>query len=136
MRHGFLAPLAKRIGADRAGATAVEFALIAPVLFTLLVGTMNLGQYYYADNSLTQAIDQTARAASVYPTPSDSALQTVFSNSLLKKNSGATMTIAKGTSGTVDYLDLQSTQNTEIDFIFYKFSGIPVKAKRRVYLPK
>lgn len=50
-----------RFGRDRRGATAVEFALIAPVFTTLLLGTFEASFMFFANNVLDGAIQDTAR---------------------------------------------------------------------------
>lgn len=50
---------------DQRGTTAVEFALIAPVLIALLVGTMTLCVGLFLVGSLHFAVEDGARCASV-----------------------------------------------------------------------
>jgi len=59
MRH--LSPLVR----DKAGVTAVEFALIAPGLLTVLLGIFELGYEIYAQTMLQGAIQQAARASTI-----------------------------------------------------------------------
>ena len=49
-----------RRDADR-GAAGLEFALLAPVFFTLLLGIMEVGVMFYAQNNLEFATQMTAR---------------------------------------------------------------------------
>lgn len=59
-----LAPLPRNRGAfaqDRSGTTAIEFALVAPVLVILLSATLLLGQAFYTANSLQWAVEKTTR---------------------------------------------------------------------------
>jgi Flp pilus assembly protein TadG len=48
-----------------AGATSVEFALVAVAFLTLLIGTMDLGRYYLIEHSLHSVVSEAARAALV-----------------------------------------------------------------------
>lgn len=50
-----------RIVHDTRGATVVEFAMIAPVLLTTLLGLMDLGHTLYTNSMLQGAIQQAAR---------------------------------------------------------------------------
>lgn len=52
----------------RAGNTAVEFAFIAPALFTLLLGTIEFGRLMLTQSTLHFAVEEAARCASVTPT--------------------------------------------------------------------
>lgn len=58
-----IARLARRIAADRTGATALEFAILAPVLFTALIGVLQIGLAMQAYNSLRGIAGDTARHA-------------------------------------------------------------------------
>jgi len=48
---------------DRRGATAVEFALISLIFVFLLLGTVELGRYYFTFQSLRSATGEAARVA-------------------------------------------------------------------------
>lgn len=50
-----------RLCRDQTGATAVEFALIAPAFFVFVLGIMDLSAYYFVQGHLQTAIEQTAR---------------------------------------------------------------------------
>ena len=129
--------LARTISTDRRGAAAVEFALAVPIIIVLIVSTMKMGLYFFAQNSIKTALDETARKASVYPSPSDESLQTVFAANLLKREVTVpvTMQISRGTSNGVSYVSLQSNYNVPVDLIFYNLGNIPISAKQRAYIP-
>lgn len=46
---------------DRRGTTAVEFALVAPLLFALLLGVLELGRLIWVDAALDHALARAAR---------------------------------------------------------------------------
>ena len=50
---------------DRAGATAVEFALVSLVFLTLLLGIVETGRVLWTQNALHYAVQQAARCASI-----------------------------------------------------------------------
>jgi Flp pilus assembly protein TadG len=50
---------------DERGATAVEFALIAPLLITMLIGTLSLCGCLFLVGSMHYAVEEGARCASV-----------------------------------------------------------------------
>lgn len=54
-----------RLRGDRAGNTAVEFALIASPLLLLLFGTMELGRMLWYQNALNYSVEEAARCASI-----------------------------------------------------------------------
>lgn len=50
---------------SREGLTAIEFAMIAPVLMLLLIGTLDMTQMVYANAMLRGAVEQAARSSSL-----------------------------------------------------------------------
>ena len=52
---------------DTSGAAAVEFAMIAPVLFTCIVGMLMLGMAYYEGATVQWSLERTLRAAMIDP---------------------------------------------------------------------
>lgn len=52
--------LVARIGRDRQGMAAVEFAMIAPILFVLFIGTVEISQALTVDRRVGQAASSTA----------------------------------------------------------------------------
>ncbi len=53
----------RRLGGDRRGASAVEFALIAPLLLALMAGIFSYGGYFWTSHTLQQLANDCARAA-------------------------------------------------------------------------
>lgn len=58
----------RRVG-RHAGQTAVEFAILAPVLFMLLLGSIDLGRGVYIYNSISEAAREGTRAAIPFDSP-------------------------------------------------------------------
>lgn len=54
-----------RLLSDQRGATLVEFAVIAPVLITMLLGVVQVGLWIQAYNSVRNTVNDTARFAMV-----------------------------------------------------------------------
>jgi Flp pilus assembly protein TadG len=64
MRSAF----AKRsLARDSSGAAAVEFAMIAPVLFASICGILMLGMAYYEGATVQWSLERTLRAAMIDP---------------------------------------------------------------------
>lgn len=51
----------------KTGATAVEFALVAPVLFMVILGALEFGRLMWTQAALHYAVEEAARCASVTP---------------------------------------------------------------------
>jgi hypothetical protein len=58
---------ARRLARDEGGATAVEFAMIAPLLFTFILGILHLGIAYYEGATIQWSLERGLRTAMVYP---------------------------------------------------------------------
>ncbi len=67
-----IAPL-RRLGRDTGGVTIVEFALVAPVMFVLLGGLLELGYVAFARSTLESAILDASRTARVAECPGEAA---------------------------------------------------------------
>jgi Flp pilus assembly protein TadG len=63
MRHLFLNW--RRLRADQRGTAAVEFALISPIFFALLLSVVDIGRYMWTLNTMQYAVDEAIRAGAV-----------------------------------------------------------------------
>jgi len=63
MRWRFLPDAKARFIKNTHGASAVEFAIIAPVFFLLLFGAIECGQMLWTQNALQYAVERAARCA-------------------------------------------------------------------------
>ena len=63
---------------DTQAAAAVEFALIIPVLMVLLFGTVEIGRFAFAYNSMDAALAKAGRQWMIDPEISASELETIF----------------------------------------------------------
>lgn len=63
------APPLRRLARDARGATIVEFAIVAPVMCALLVGTFDLGYRSYVNSIVQGSLHEAARMATVGGVP-------------------------------------------------------------------
>lgn len=63
---------------DRRGVTAVEFAVIAPCLIALILGTFEIGRYMFTYNSMDAALAKAARIWMIDPTVPESDVKTAY----------------------------------------------------------
>ena len=59
---------ARRLLAERAGNTAVEFAIILPAFLSIFLGIMEFGRFLWTKNALNYAVEEAARCAAVNTT--------------------------------------------------------------------
>jgi Flp pilus assembly pilin Flp len=57
--------LLRLVARDRDGATAVEFALVAPLMFAFIFGIIEVGHLLWTVGALNMAVEDAARCASV-----------------------------------------------------------------------
>jgi Flp pilus assembly protein TadG len=67
--RGFL----RRVGKSESGTSAVEFALVLPVFLTILYGIVQFGLVFMAQNNMTNAAREAARAMAVTGTSANQA---------------------------------------------------------------
>ncbi len=67
---------------DTRGASAVEFALVAPVFLAFLFGTIQTGMAFYKANTVQFALEQTARRVMVNQDMTQSQVQSWFNGEL------------------------------------------------------
>ena len=78
-----LSGFAKRsLARDADGAAAVEFAMIAPVLFTCIVGVLMLGIAYYEGATVQWSLERTLRAAMLDPDMTASQIEAALNQRL------------------------------------------------------
>ena len=64
---------------DSEGAAAIEFAIAVPVLTVMIWGMFQIGLIFQANAGMQHALGEAARYATIFPTPSDTQLQTRIS---------------------------------------------------------
>lgn len=121
-----------RLVRDCRGAGLIEFALILPVLVLFIYGIFVVGQLFEANAGMQHALGEGARYATLYPTPSDTAIRTKILSSTFGTGDG-TFTAPPPTSGT-GYKDLSVTYSVATDFIFFDGPTVTITKTKRVYL--
>ena len=85
------------------GATAVEFAIIAPVFFALIYGVIETGRFFYVKSALQNAVDDTGRFAMTIPSASATAIINYAQASVLESvSNGTTFTVTPDTVGSTN----------------------------------
>jgi len=70
------------LGADERGGAILEFAILAPVLFTILFGFIEMGRMFYVRQSLEYATEEAARYYMLNPTTDSSNVTTALRNAM------------------------------------------------------
>ncbi|MEQ1887754.1 MAG: TadE/TadG family type IV pilus assembly protein [Alphaproteobacteria bacterium] len=76
-------PLKLNVFRSDTGATAVEFAIIAPIFLSFLFGILELGRLILTQGMLTYAVQEGSRYASANVTGTAAQIQSVFTDSFV-----------------------------------------------------
>lgn len=130
-----LKPLLHR---DNRGIGAVEFALVAPVLISFIVGVSQVGRMFYANADMKNATAHGARLASIYRTDGpvdDATLIAAVKARLLREGAASkvTVTVDHGTDDGNPYVELHTTYSVPLEFIFFSTPPVTLHDSRRVF---
>lgn len=120
---------------DERGAAALEFAVSAPLVLVLAVGSIQMGMALYAQAGLRSAVESGARYAAIYPTPADTvissqALQNAYGIDTTKVNGP---TFSHGTMNGINYVDISMAYSFPLHIPFVKNQSINLSYARRAY---
>jgi len=120
---------------SRKGATAVEFALIAPVFLIMVIGVFELGRAMWIKASMQYAVEETTRYAIVNTGASTSTLaayaQSAYSSSGINIT-GATFNASQATSGGKTYVTITGSFNFSVLVPIVPMPDVTLSAKSRI----
>ena len=124
----------RQLAADRAGSSAIEFAISVPVLVMLIWGICQVGLLYEANSGMQHALGEGARLATIYPTPTDTQIQSKITSAKFGLGNGtwSTPTIATDTTAKTKTITVNYSQPT--DFLFLPGPTVTLSASKVVYL--
>lgn len=115
------------------GATAVEFAIVAPLFLAMMVGVFELSRAMWIKASMQYAVEETARYALVNTSSSAATLQTYAESKLSDAGIGTSgMTFTITADGTV--ADVQVSYSFQTLTSLLPFPSLTLTAKSRVPL--
>ena len=94
---------------DEGGSSAVEFALLAPILLTLVFGIIQYGWYFYAMQAGSSAVGDAARRVAVGNCTATTDVQTLIYNKL---GPATTASSSSGVTATVTYTNTDGTSDS------------------------
>ena len=126
-----------RLGRDRDGSTAAEFALVIPVVVMIIFGTIQLGIIFFANAGLQNALGDGARVATLWPprTEQDIRAELLASRFGIDPQKMAAPVITTGSASGQNFIEINVSYTTDLNFIFFKVPGITLEHSRRAYLP-
>lgn len=126
-----------RLIRDKRGASMIELALTLPILMTALYGIFVVGCMLEANAGIQHALGEGARAATLFPTPSDPTLVTRMQNRVFGMNYGVFNTPTVTTplsSSCTNCRDLSVSYTLTPNFLFFNGPPITLTRTKRVYL--
>jgi len=83
----------RRLKDDRRGVSIIEFGIIAPLLLTMSLGTIDMGRMFYVRQSLEYATETAARYYMLNPSSGTSAITTYLQNKM-PTNLGSSVSVS------------------------------------------
>ena len=121
---------------NNAGAAAIEFAIAAPILLTLLFGFWNAGIALFAQNGLRNAVESGARLATIYPRPSEQQIKdnvtTRYYGPTQGTIGGPSLTYGVVNGAPVVIISMSYTHDMALPFV--ELPPIVLEHKRTAYL--
>ncbi len=102
---------------DKEGATAVEAAIIFPILIAVLFAVFGIGTYLYGTHQAQRTVEETARMARIMDQPSQDELSALLKQNMKNAMFGTyepNVTIVNQFDG--DYAELAITYNFNFEF--------------------
>lgn len=121
---------------DQRGIGAVEFALVAPVFISFIIGISQVGRMFFANADMKSAMAAGARVAANYPVPTDATIIAAVNNRLMRTGARAraTPTVVHGTDASGNaYVELRMTYSVPLEFIFFSPPPVTLHDTRRVF---
>jgi Flp pilus assembly protein TadG len=122
--------------ADKKGVSAVEFALILPLLVLIIVGIAQMGILYFSHAGLRNLVAEGARFASISPRPTDAAIKARINQGgfgLVPSKLGQPAITYGNTNGN-HWADISVSYTVHLNFIFWAPSPFQIEEKRRVFI--
>lgn len=125
----------KRIISNERGVASLEFILALPPFLLLLIGAVQLGMLALARTGLQHAVDEAARYATIYPTPTDQQIIDRVNAREFGLDPAYTSApvVTNGTEYDVSYTEITMSYSRPLNFIFFQTPAITVSYTRRAY---
>ncbi len=131
----FLGRRGGRVGSCRRGATAVEFALVAPLFLAMTLGVVEVGRAMWIKATMQYAVEETARHYMVTNGATTATLQTYAQDTLEgigMSSTGMTFLATQTTEGGIDYMSITVTYNFVTLIQIVKLPDMTLNAKSKV----
>lgn len=121
---------------DERGVTAVEFALVAPVLIAMIVGVSQLGQLFFANSGIQHTVEQAARFAAIYPAPTIEEIEAKIHEAQVGMKGTLVPVLDEKEVDGKPVLDISLSYAVPLDFIVFDIPDVTLTHSRRVHLQR
>lgn len=122
----------RKLGRDQQGSSITEFAIAVPVLVSLIWGIFQVSMLLEAKAGMQNALGQAARYATIYPTPTDTQIQTKITSAKFGLANGTWGTPTITTTTTTKLINVTYSQPT--NFLFFNGPTVTLSDSKLVYL--
>ncbi len=125
-----------RFAACASGAAAIEFALVAPPLFMLLIGGVEVGRAMDLHNQLRRAADVAARAVMMEPTSTVATVQSAMQAVLhVPDRSLLSVTLTRETIAGLNYVLIEASFPFTTVAPIASLTSATITVRRRAHTP-
>ena len=126
----------RRLGRDRRGVSAVEFAFAIPLLLGFVLGLVQLGNLFFAHADVRHAVAAGARLASIFPRPTEEEIVARINARVTGLDpeaiEGPSVDFGTDANGN-DFADIEMRYSMPLDFIFFRTPPVILTETRRVF---
>ncbi len=120
------------------GAGALEFALAAPVLFTILIGATQVGTMFFANAGVQNAVAEGARVAAIFPLPTDEQIAAAVNSEDFGLKSGQVVGAPKIEHSIDDngnpIVEISLSYKVPLNFVFFDAGPVTISHSRTVFV--
>lgn len=127
----------RRLQRDCDGSSTVDFAFAAPVLLTLMLGTIQLGLYLQASGTLRHALGEGIRYAKVYPDATEASVLAEVRDEMpaMDPSRISRLTFARGTANGASFGQITIAYSLEPLIPLVPVPPITIQETKTAYLP-
>jgi len=114
------------------GASAVEFAIVAPIFLIMMFGIIEFGRAFWIKSTLQFAVEEAGRYNMVYTSKTTAEIQAYAEGKLPASLSGATVTATEETTGVDEFMSITASFQFNSLVPLLQIPTITLQAKARV----
>lgn len=125
----------RRFLRDRSGVAVLEFALVVPVLFAMLLGIAALGILFLAQAGLRSAVEDAARYATTWPRPTQTQIEARIASHRFGMDPANIVApiVTFDTSSTPNYVTITMGYNITVNYLLGT-QTVALTETRRAYV--